>query len=139
MIFSYDNNELYASIEKIQNVDNLNIVTFSFLEQKLSMMSLGLNNTKVGQNVILSVNASHIAIAKDVEKLNEILSYSNQIKCTIIELEVGQLLCFIKLKIQDTILESLITSASAKKLDLKINDTVIALIKASELSIKEVL
>lgn len=139
MINSHDNNELKASIYQIENIDELHIVKFKFQNYILSMMSLGLKDIKKNQEVILSVNASQVAIAKDVDNLNEVLSYSNQIKCTIVELEIGKLLSCVKLKINDCIIESLITSQSAKRLELKLGNTVIALIKASELSIKEIL
>lgn len=139
MINSHDNNEIKVKIHDIQNVDELHIVKFNFQNQILSMMSLGLKNIKINQEVLLSVNASHIAIAKDVKELNQILSYSNQIKCQIIDLEIGKLLSNVQLKTKNCVLESLITSESAKKLDLKLGDNVLALIKASELSIKEIL
>lgn len=129
-------NELCANVSKIQSIDNLNIVNFDFNGINLAMMSLGLSNVKVGSKVILSVNASNIAIAKDLQGL---LSYSNQLNCTISEIEMGELLCSLELKISNSTINSLITASSAKRLNLKINDKVTALIKASELSIKEVL
>lgn len=129
-------NELYAKVVKIQSVENLNIVSFDFNGINLAMMSLGLSNVNLGSKVILSVNASSIAIAKDLQGL---LSYSNQLNCTIKSIDMGELLCSLELQISNCTINSLITSASAKRLDLKINDKITALIKASELSIKEVL
>ena len=52
---------------------------------------------------------------------------------------MGELLCSIELEIGKHKLNSLITASSAQRLDLKINDEVLALIKASELSIKDLL
>lgn len=132
--------KIKAKIKNISTLKSLNIVTFEFYEMTLTMMSLELkDNIKIGKNVLLSANASHIAIAKNIEGLNEILSYSNQIKCKIVEIEVGELLCSLKLQVGDSILQSLITSKSAKKLNLELHNEVIALIKASELSISEVI
>ncbi len=129
-------NELYAKVSKIQSVENLNIVNFDFNGINLAMMSLGLSNINLGSKVILSVNASSIAIAKDLQGL---LSYSNQLNCTIVAIDMGELLCSLELQISNCTINSLITASSAKRLDLKINDKITALIKASELSIKEVL
>ena len=60
-------NKFEANVTNIDTLENLAIVQFSFKDIYLSMMSLGLSNIKVGSKVILSVNASHIAIAKDFE------------------------------------------------------------------------
>ena len=129
-------NNLEAKVISIQSVEDLNIVKFEFENHILSMMSLGLKDTKINSRVILSANPSHIAIAKDFSGL---LSYSNQIKTKITNIEMGELLCSIELEIGKHKLNSLITASSAQRLDLKINDEVLALIKASELSIKDVL
>lgn len=129
-------NNLEAKVISIQSVEDLNIVKFEFENHILSMMSLGLKDTKINSRVILSANPSHIAIAKDFSGL---LSYSNQIKTKITHIEMGELLCSIELEIGKHKLNSLITASSAKRLNLKINDEVLALIKASELSIKDVL
>ena len=129
-------NNLEAKVISIQSVEDLNIVKFEFENHILSMMSLGLKDTKINSRVILSANPSHIAIAKDFSGL---LSYSNQIKTKITHIEMGELLCSIELEIGKHKLNSLITASSAKRLNLKIKDEVLALIKASELSIKDVL
>lgn len=129
-------NNLEAKVISIQSVEDLNIVKFEFENHILSMMSLGLKDTKINSRVILSANPSHIAIAKDFSGL---LSYSNQIKSKITHIEMGELLCSIELEIGKHKLNSLITASSAQRLDLKINDEVLALIKASELSIKDLL
>ena len=58
---------------------------------------------------------------------------------TIQSLENGQLLTSVILKINDTILESIITVDSSKRMNLQIGEVVTILIKASNLSIGEVL
>ena len=128
---------LQATITKIDNVEQLNIVYFDFEGVALKMMSLDLpEKIAIGSNVLLSAKPSHIAIAKN---LSGVVSYSNQIRCIVDEIELGKLLCSIKLKTNGTILESIITVDSIKKMDLKIGDEVVALIKASELSIMKVI
>jgi molybdopterin-binding protein len=130
-------NTLIATVTKIDTIDNLNIVNFDFSDQTLSMMSLDLSDDiKIGTKVKLITKPSYIAIAKE---FSGILSYSNQLKAKIIELENGKLLSSVKLQIEEFLLESIITFESSKKMDLKVGDEVTAFIKASELSILKVL
>ena len=129
--------QLVATIKKINSVDNLNIVEFDFHGLTLKMMSLDLNDdVKIGKKVELSVKPSNISIAKNL--IGEI-SLSNQIVATIQSLENGQLLTSVILKINDTLLESIITVDSSKRMNLQIGEVVTILIKASNLSIGEVL
>ena len=129
--------QFVATIKKIQSIDNLNIVEFDFDGLTLKMMSLDLNDdVKIGKKVELSVKPSNISIAKNL--IGEI-SLSNQIVATIQSLENGQLLTSVILKINDTILESIITVDSSKRMNLQIGEVVTILIKASNLSIEEVI
>ncbi len=128
---------IIARVSKIQSCESLHIVHFDFNGIYLSMMSLELNeNIQVGTKVQLTCKPTHIVIGKN---FSGELSVSNTLKCTIESIENGKLLSYIQLKIFDTILESIITVESSQKMDLKVGDTVTALIKASELSILEVL
>ena len=128
---------IITTVKQIQNCGSLHIVQFEYKKQILSMMSLDLNSDiQINTQVKLQVKPSHIAIAKDFQ--GEV-SYSNQLKCIIISITNGELLSSIKLDFLGTTLESIITANSSKKMDLKVGDKVIAFIKASELSIGEVL
>ena len=127
---------LIATVTKIDNCDNLHIVKFDCKGQTLSMMSLDLNDEiKVGTVVKLIVKPSHIAIAKN---FSGEVSYSNKLDTIIQNIENGQLLSSVKLLFVDTTLESIITLNSSKNMDLKVGDKVTAFIKASELSIGEI-
>jgi len=128
---------LIATVSKIQNCDALHIVKFECYNQTLSMMSLDLSsNIKVGTKVKLVVKPSHIAIAKN---FSGYVSYSNRLDSTIESIENGKLLSSIKLSFFDTLLESIITLESSQKMNLQAGDKITAFIKASELSIAEVL
>lgn len=128
---------LIATVTNIENCDSLHIVKFDLNGQTLSMMSLDLNDKiTVGKKVKLVVKPSHIAIAKN---FTGEVSYSNQLAVTIKSINNGKLLSSVKLDFFDTTLESIITVNSSKKMDLKVGDEVIAFIKASELSISEIL
>jgi molybdopterin-binding protein len=128
---------LIATVTHIDKCDSLHIVKFDCCGQTLSMMSLDLtNDIQIGVKVKLVVKPSHIAIAKN---FSGEVSYSNQLQTTIKSCENGQLLSSVKLDFFDTTLESIITVNSSKKMDLKVGDKVTAFIKASEISIGEVL
>ena len=130
-------NYIDATLNDIQSIDNLAIVTFKVKEQKMCMMSLGIDSSlSIGSKVTLGIKASNIALAKDLKGL---ISLSNQLDGIIHSIKNGVLLSSIKLKIDDDlILESIITLESSKKMNLQTGDKVTALIKSSELSIVKV-
>ncbi|MFA9373989.1 MAG: molybdopterin-binding protein [Poseidonibacter sp.] len=129
-------NTLKAKVKQIDSLDNLTIVKFDYKGTTLSMMSLGLKDINLQSEVILSINASHIAIAKD---LKGDISLSNVFNCVIKKLDKGELLSSLKLQINDDYLTSIITTNSVNRMNLKVNDKVQALVKASEISIKKVI
>lgn len=130
-------NRIVATISQIHNVENLNIVEYEFNNIKLKMMSLDLNNNiKVGQDVILTVKPTNVAMAKDLQGS---LSYSNQIPTIVKRIEKGKLLTVVNTKMEDTILQSIFTTASLNRMQIKENDKVTLLFKASDLSILEVI
>ncbi len=128
---------LIATVKQIENCENLHIVTFDYLGQTLRMMSLDLTDAiAIGTKVKLTIKPSHIALAKNFE--GEI-SCSNQLQTTIVSIANGELLSAIKLDFWGTILESIITLSSSQRMDLRVGQRMVALIKASEISIVEVL
>jgi molybdopterin-binding protein len=129
-------NNFQAEVIKINSLENLTIVQFLHKETILSMMSLGLSNIQVGTKVNLCINASHIAIAKDFQGD---ISLSNRFNCIIKKLVKGELLSSISLDFKGTKLTSIITTNSVNRMNLKENDEVTALVKASELSIQKVI
>jgi molybdopterin-binding protein len=137
MDLKYQMSKLIATIKKINSIDNLNIVEFEFLGTTLKMMSLDLgSNIQIGKKVRLSVKPSNISIAKN---FTGEISLSNQLVAIIQNIENGKLLSSVSLKISDFLLESIITVDSSKRMNLQIGDEVKILIKASNLSIEEVL
>jgi molybdopterin-binding protein len=130
-------NKISARVEAIEGMENITIVSFSSNSQALKMMSLELDkNIKIGSKITLGVKASSISIAKNI--ISE-LSISNQLKTTIVSIDNGTLLTSVKLRFEESILESIITLESSKRLNLQENDTVVALIKSSDLSILELI
>lgn len=129
--------QFVATIKKIDNVDSLNIVEFAFYGVALKMMSLDLNsNMQIGKRVLLSVKPTNIVIGKNL--IGDI-SLANKIVATIEQIENGKLLSSILLKVDDIFLESIITCESSSRMNLQLGDEVTIFIKASDLSIEEVL
>lgn len=129
--------QIIATIKNIRNVDSLNIVEFGFYNHTLKMVSLNLNKQiAINKKVKLSIKPTNILIAKNLQ--GEI-SISNQLKAKIVKVENGELLSSILLKIEDTILESIITVDSSKNMNLVEDEEVLILIKASDLFIQEVI
>ncbi len=128
---------LNATVVDIKTSASLHIVEFSHNEDILSMMSLDLNEMiQKGTKVRLLIKPMHIALGKSVMGT---LSYSNQLKSTITSIETGELLSSINLQLGETTLESVITKKSAQSMNLQVADEVMAFIKASDLSIYEIL
>jgi len=126
-----------ARVKSIQNKDSLNIVEFDFNTIIFKMMSLDLSSDlKVGTKVELIVKPTNIAISKNYI---EDISLSNQALAKIIDIKNGELLSSITLKLKDTTLESIITKSSSQKLNLKKDEEINILIKASDISINRVL
>lgn len=129
-------NTFIAKVTEIKNCDNLHIVKFTSFEEELSMMSLDINeNIDVATKVELIVKPTHVAIAKD---FSGDVSYSNRLPCTIESIDNGELLSSIKLDFHGVILESIITLNAVKRMDLRVGESVTAFIKASDLSVGEV-
>jgi len=126
-------NIIQATITAIASVESLHIVKFDFEGTVLSMMSLELaDEIVVGRVVNLTVNPTYIALAKECMG---IMSYSNQIDAKIVSIDRGELLSSVKLLAGERELESIITTESLLRMGLELEDRVIMLIKASELSI----
>lgn len=129
-------NTLEAIVKDIQNVDNLHIIKCDFFEQTFTMMTLDLpNGLKTGSKVVLNVKPTSVAIAK---KFSGMVSFSNRLPSSIISIDKGELLASIVIKIEDVMLQSIITLGSLKRMDLKVGDEVEGFIKASDLSVLKI-
>lgn len=129
-------NKLPARVSQIEGEQNLHIVSFEGDGYSLKMMGLDLpQGLEVNAHVLLGVKSSHVAIAKN---LSGMLSYSNQIKAVVETIEEGKLLSNVLLRVNDFMMQSIITTSSARRLSLCVGDEVILLMKASELFVLEV-
>ena len=134
-------NRFQATITQIESEGSLHIVTFDFEGTQLRMMSLELGaEVRVGCVVILTIKSTYIALAKtSAVSFADSVSYTNLIPATIVKIKQGKLLSSIALDAGGYRLESIITRSSSERMKLVAGETVTMLIKASELSIAEVL
>ncbi len=130
-------NTFPATITAIESVDNLCIVSFETQGTTLRMMALGLNvSIAIGSKVLLGIKATNIALAT---ANSEMLSISNQLETTIVSVNNGSLLSSIKVAFQSHDLECITTKDASQKLNLHEGQCVTAMIKASDLSILELI
>lgn len=122
-----------AEITEIESIHTLHRVELLCKEHTLSMISLELTpHIQVGTKVQLYVKSTNIIISR--EKNNNI-SIANQLETTILSINYGDILTTLKLNFSGIILESMITTKQAKKLNLKENGMVYAFINESDLSL----
>ncbi len=130
-------NQFRATVKKIENVNNLHLVSFDVGHQIVKMLSLELNELfKVDSDVLLSVKSTNIAIAKDFTGL---LSYENQLDATILNVENGKLLSSVELEIEGFKMEAIIPLNASLKMNLQKANKVIALIRETEVSLLKTL
>jgi len=128
-------NQFSATVTKIEHIENLHIVSFAFGKQNIKMVSLELNHSlQVDSQVKLGIKSTNIAIAKN---LTGRISILNQLNAKVIQVNNGELLSSIGLRIEEVFLESLISLKSSLEMELSIGDEVLVLFKGSEISICE--
>lgn len=65
------------------------------------------------------------------------LSARNHLVGTIVELQLGDIMAHVVLKVGDNLVESVITRRSAEEMTLKVGDTVAAIIKSTEVMLQK--
>ncbi len=128
---------LIGTVSQIQSIDNLTIVTFSISNISLQMISLELNSSiKVNTKVKLSIKPTSISLIKHTNDLN---ISSNYIATTIKDITIGKILSSVMLNFNNALIESIVTTNSLNRLNLKKEDDIIALINQADISILEVI
>jgi molybdate transport system regulatory protein len=75
---------------------------------------------------------SEVSIAKNFSGL---ISLQNRFDCIITRVELGKLLAQITLNFHGNIIDSIISSGSAKRMNLAVGDSVVALVKSTEITL----
>jgi len=131
-------NQIDATVTNIEQNENVSLVYFDAFEIELSMVSLELNEAlEIGSNVKIGTKATNISLSK---KIQSDLSISNQVEGIVKSVKNGKILSSIKVQVfNGVILESIISCKSAKKLNIKVAQKIVLLIKASDMAIVEIL
>ncbi len=130
-------NSIKTQITSISTLNNLNIIESKTHNDTLTMMSLDLpESLKKDSLVKLAIKPTNIMLAK--EKIGA-FSCENRLEAKIINIEKGELLCNVTVEYLQSTLEAIITLNAANSMQLKVNEDITLLIKASDIYIKEIL
>jgi len=122
-----------AKISAIDENDGVSVFEFNAANLSLKMLSLeNLQNLKIGDEVRLNFKSSDVFVATS-PLLN--CSVSNEIKAQISSIQKGQITSSLHLNAGEFEFESIITTASLKRLNLSLGDQIYAYVKATSLYI----
>ena len=129
-------NELPGKINQIQASGNLCVLSILINTQEIQAIFLE-NPThnkqiKVGSDVQVLFKETEVIIAQ-AEDLK--ISLSNQLRCIVSTIQIGELLTRVQLTLEEHTINSLIISSHIENLNLQIGDQVFALIKSNEIMI----
>ena len=126
-------NLIKVTLKNIAQRESVRIVEFSFDGERLYMMALELpQHLQIGQSVTLGIKPTHIALAKD---FNISTSFDNQLKASVVSVDVGELLVNVKAAVGGVILEAVITNKAYLRMNFQVGDTIVMFLPSSELSI----
>ncbi len=122
-----------AKISAIDENDGVSVFEFNAANLSLKMLSLeNLQNLKIGDEVRLNFKSSDVFVATS-PLLN--CSVSNEIKVRISDIQKGEITSSLHLNAGEFEFESIITTASLKRLNLSLGDQIYAYVKATSLYI----
>lgn len=129
-------NKIKAKVTQIDKIDSLHIVSFDFDGILLKMMSLELSEKiQIDTSVILAVKPTHVTFAKNFQGY---ISITNQFRARIKKINNGKLLSSAIFETKNTLIESVFTTTSLRQMNLQLHDEFTIMIKASDISIKEI-
>ena len=130
-------NYITAMVESIQEYEGVNFVLCRAGSQALYVMSLALGQSIApGVEVSLGVKSTNVSLAKGFEGH---ISIAAQLRAEVVSIEHGELMSCVTLGMDGITLESIVMRQTVEKMALTMGDNVLALIKATDLSIVEVL
>jgi molybdopterin-binding protein len=129
-------NKIEAKIKNIQKNGTLHLVELDANGTKLVMLSLELPvNFEINKTVSVLSKPSSVVLAKN---FSGEISLINRIECQIVEIDVNEILSEILLSSKCGNFYALITKQSMIRMNLKVGDNLIAMIKATEISLGEI-
>ena len=122
-----------AKISATEQTGGISVFEFSAENLSLKMLSLeNLQNLKIGDEVWLNFKSSDVFVATS-PLIN--CSVSNEIKAEISNIQKGQITSSLHLNAGKFEFESIISTASLKRLNLALGDQIYAYVKATSLYI----
>jgi len=129
-------NRLKGIIKTIQTAETINKVVVSCMDTEISCVTLDLpEDFQKGREVSVIFKETEVALAKNIEGA---ISISNLFACVVEEVDEGKILSQVKFLLNESVLSSIITTDSLKRLDIKAGDSISALIKANEVSLERI-
>ncbi|MFH6935004.1 molybdopterin-binding protein [Flavobacterium sp. FlaQc-30] len=129
-------NILNGIISQIQSHEGISLVRVQSNDVTFSTIVLDTPETsdylKIENPVKIIFKETEVVISKD---LNPNISTQNKLLCRIESIQKGVILSQINLVYEQEVIKSIITRNACEELDLKENDTVLALIKTNEVSL----
>jgi len=129
-------NKLSGKISRIQQSGAILLVDVDVDGQGFSAMliesAIQPEWLQTGNTIDLVFKETEVSLAKN---LSGMISMRNRMKCTVEQIERGELLSKVSLKFQNYTITSAITTRSVDSFKLAIGDEVEALVKANEVSL----
>ncbi len=131
-------NILRGKISELTTSGNMTLVGIDVDGTRMTAIMIGtpgkVSYLRMSGDVELLFNEAAVSIGK---MIGGQMSLNNQLDCTIERLVTGEILTQVILSFRGEHLTSLITTMSARRLDLKAGDRVTAFIKTNEVMLKE--
>lgn len=124
IVSAIEHNDTIALVDVM--VENVNFSAI-LLETPVTVKYL-----HIGELVTLLFKETEVSLAKNLQGE---LSLRNRMTATVVGIEMGEILSAITLNFLDKKLVSVITTRAVKRLQLKVGDTVEALVKANEVAL----
>ncbi len=132
-------NRLKGKIVDVSSEENISVVKIKVDDILLTSVLLETPETaeylKIGRDIFILFKETEVSIGKNIH--GEI-SLSNRIETTVKDIKKGKILTQLRLSFSNKEITSIITTESAKRLNLKVGDKVVAFIKANEVSLMEI-
>jgi molybdopterin-binding protein len=131
-------NALAGTITDIRTEGNLSLVAMLAGDGELVLYSIVIDTPEQnpslspGKNIQILFKETETMIARDWQGG---LSVRNRIPCRIDSLEMGVLLCVVKMRWREVPVSSIITAGAAREMNLQAGDEVLALVKTNEVSL----
>jgi len=128
-------NRIRVTIKSIEESEGITKIISNFASSYLTAITLELwQNIKIDEKAFFVFKETEVGIAKEFK--GEV-SFPNVLDGKIVDLDIGKILSKVVMKVDNIKISSIITTSSARILNLEINDCVKVFIKAMEVSIEE--